>query len=256
MTAITPDPRPSAALFRELADSDLAAVLFDYGNTLVEFNAATVSALNGELESALASLYGSVDRQALDDLRQHQRLQPYSGEFRENDFHRITISTVRALFDRHPTPEEIDAIMRARYESFLRHVRIEPGIDNLLEALGRRYCLGLVSNYPDGQVIRHSLRNLGLDAFFGDRVVVSGDVGHVKPHPLPFRTLLERIDLEPEQCLYVGDNWLGDIQGAKRLGMRAVLIRQYELVEHFDSQPGDHEPDAIIEHIDELRALV
>ena len=62
--------------------------------------------------------------------------------------------------------------------------------------------------------------------------------------------------VQPEATLYVGDNWLGDIQGAKRFGMRAAWITQYVPYEKFDREPGHHEPDLIIEHLQELAGLV
>lgn len=245
----------TAQRLREIAEGGLDAVWFDYGNTLVPFSIETLDGLNGDLEAVLSGLFGPVDRARLDEIRDRDRHRPYQGEFRENDLREISVQMVHDLFGCEPTQEQVECILQTRYDSFLRHVCVTESIAPLLGRLGGRYGLGLVSNYPDGRVIRQSLVNLGLAEYFGDRVVVSGDVGHAKPHPLPFQTLMGRMGLRPDRVLYVGDNWLGDIQGSKRLGMRAALIRQHELIERFDPAPGDLEPDVVIEHIEELAVL-
>ena len=121
----------------------------------------------------------------------------------------------------------------------------------LLARLSERFKLGLVSNYPCGQSVRDSLARNGLAEFF-DAIVVSADVGHVKPHPRPFKTALDQLGVTPQRALYVGDNWFGDVQGAKRLGMQAVHTTQYDTPEKFDRQPNDHDADLTIARLDEL----
>lgn len=86
--------------------------------------------------------------------------------------------------------------------------------------------------------------------------MVSADVGWVKPHPLPFQTCLDALGLPAERALYVGDNRLADVQGAKRLGMQVVRTVQHDAPERFDPQPGDFEPDAVVEHLEQLEQLL
>ena len=71
-----------------------------------------------------------------------------------------------------------------------------------------------------------------------------------------FRKLMDEMKLSPEECVYVGDNWLADIQGAKRIGMRAVHTTQYVSYENFEPFEGDYMPDAVIGHLSELTPLL
>ena len=87
-------------------------------------------------------------------------------------------------------------------------------------------------------------------------MVVSGDVGYVKPHPRPFETAIKMLDLPPNEIVFVGDNWLADIQGAKRAGMQAIWSRQFATPEKFEPKPGDIEPNAQIDHLTELETLL
>jgi putative hydrolase of the HAD superfamily len=50
------------------------------------------------------------------------------------------------------------------------------------------------------------------------------DVGWRKPAPHIFTYALNQLQVEPEQCLFVGDNPLWDIQGPQQVGIQAVLL--------------------------------
>jgi putative hydrolase of the HAD superfamily len=124
-------------------------------------------------------------------------------------------------------------------------------VHEVLEELRTRRRLALISNYPDGQALRTSVSRTKLDGFF-EVVVVSGDLGYVKPHPLLFRTALEQLGVEPAAAVHIGDNWLADVQGAKGMGMQVVLTEQWDKIEKFDPEPDDHQPDLVIGHFREL----
>jgi epoxide hydrolase-like predicted phosphatase len=57
-----------------------------------------------------------------------------------------------------------------------------------------------------------------------DGVVISGDVGLHKPEPEIFRLGAERIDVPPEDCVFV-DDLKENCAGAEAVGMTAVLHR-------------------------------
>ena len=234
-----------------LTVDDIEVVIFDYGNTLVPFGQAQLRACDAALAGVLGELYGPPDPDELHALRNADRRAPFGNGFRENSIPVITIALIRTLYGREPTETELEHILRTRLETFISVIEPASGVDDVLEALRTRRRLALISNYPDGQALRTSVARTNLDSFF-EVMVVSGDVGFVKPHPLPFRTALDQLGVEPAAAVYVGDNWLADVQGAKRMGMQAVLTEQWEKIEKFDPEPGDHQPDLVICHIREL----
>jgi FMN phosphatase YigB (HAD superfamily) len=82
-------------------------------------------------------------------------------------------------------------------------------------------------------------------------VVSSHSVGWQKPHRAIYDRALQIAGARPEEAFMVGDRLDADILGAKRLGMRAVWRR----TEH--EQPKvDVEPDAIVDDLTELPAVV
>jgi HAD superfamily hydrolase (TIGR01509 family) len=92
-----------------------------------------------------------------------------------------------------------------------------PGAVGTLEKLtGQGLRLAVVSNW-DCSLPLH-LSRLDLDRLFST-VVTSADVGRPKPDPAPFRLALERLDVQPERALHVGDE-SEDEEGARAAGMR------------------------------------
>ncbi len=89
------------------------------------------------------------------------------------------------------------------------------------------YRMAVVSN-ADGKVER-MLKHLLLADFF-ECIIDSQIVGVEKPDPTIFRLALERMQLAPETCLYVGDNYDRDVIGARGAGVTPVLIDPYEVV--------------------------
>jgi putative hydrolase of the HAD superfamily len=89
----------------------------------------------------------------------------------------------------------------------------------LAELRARKLKLGLVSN--TGRDLDRFVAHHGLDV---DAVVSSGAHGKTKPHPTIFRAALERLAVEPEAAVMVGDSIEDDIEGASTVGMRGVLL--------------------------------
>jgi HAD superfamily hydrolase (TIGR01509 family) len=92
-----------------------------------------------------------------------------------------------------------------------------PNAVGTLEDLGRNGLrLAVVSNWDCSLPLQ--LTKLGLDRFFST-VVTSAEIGHPKPDPAPFRLALERLGVQPERALHVGDG-TEDEEGARAAGMR------------------------------------
>ena len=60
-----------------------------------------------------------------------------------------------------------------------------------------------------------------------DDMVISGEVGHAKPDPEIFQVLLERIGRPPEECLFI-DDALPNIRQAQRMGFGTIHFQSPE----------------------------
>ena len=87
-----------------------------------------------------------------------------------------------------------------------------------LRARGLR--LALISNV--GLDVRSVLRRAGLEDLF-DAVILSFEVGAVKPQPSIFQRALDALGVPAGRALMVGDNALDDA-GAAHLGIRTLLL--------------------------------
>lgn len=79
------------------------------------------------------------------------------------------------------------------------------GIPELIEQLlQRELAWGVVTN----KIERFTLPLTGaMPLFASARTIVAGDTtAHPKPHPAPLLEAARRLDLEPQRCLYVGDD--------------------------------------------------
>lgn len=236
----------------------LRAVVFDYGNTIIEFGAPQIARLDAALTRGLARHYREPDEEKVAAIRFRNRMAPFQGtppEYRENDLQVITTELIRELYGEEPRNGVVEDLIRVRHEAFLSVLETPEYVFPLLERLGESYRLALLSNYPSGRSIRDGLEKTGLAPYF-ESVVVSGDIGFCKPHPITFETVLRELGLPPEETVYVGDNWLADVQGAKQAGMWMIHTRQWEPPEPFAAQPNDFQPDAVIHHFTELESLL
>ena len=115
----------------------------------------------------------------------------------------------------------------AKAELFDRFTRAEaweifPEVPGVLAALADRgFRLGVISNWDDRLPVL--LERLGLaDAF--EVIVFSADVGLEKPAPGIFHAALDRLGSRPESVLHVGDRPIEDVEGARAVGMRTLLV--------------------------------
>ena len=55
-------------------------------------------------------------------------------------------------------------------------------------------------------------------------VLASGEVGVHKPDPGIFAVALDRMGVQAEESLYVGDNYWADVEGAQQACLTPVLL--------------------------------
>jgi beta-phosphoglucomutase-like phosphatase (HAD superfamily) len=91
----------------------------------------------------------------------------------------------------------------------------------VLEALKKRYRLGVISNFYGN--LAAVCRGAGLAPLFS-ALVDSHCVGAEKPDPAIFRAALDTLHATPETTVLVGDSLRRDREGARRIGMRFVWM--------------------------------
>lgn len=115
-----------------------------------------------------------------------------------------------------------------------------------LKALKKKgYRLGIISDAPRIQAwIR--LAAMGMHKEF-DMVITFEDTGFKKSTALPFRAVLKKAKLRPEEVLMVGDSIKRDIAPAKKLGFKTVFAKYGS-----EDKKARVKPDYVISDIKEL----
>ena len=212
------------------------AILFDWGDTLVRFPGMTTDGA-GHM-ACLGRLY----RELQDDPDRPEVLRGLTWR-RFSDAYRATATEHIERSRR--TGREIG--FEQRFEDTLRRAgcvgvppralleRLADGLareliaaarpmdhaEEVVTALAERFVLAAVSNYPAPAVVTDTLAHFGLARHF-TAVVISGDLGWVKPHRRLFEAALDRLGLTPEGALFVGDDLCNDMKGAKAVGFRTA----------------------------------
>ncbi len=132
------------------------------------------------------------------------------------------------------TPELAARILKRVRGSESRLVFYEdaPPILRLLRQQGLR--LGLISNLDC--TLEEFCQGLEVSNFF-DFVLISYEVGIEKPHPEIFQLALRLAQAKPGEALHVGDQYLADVVGARRAGIKPLLLDREGLLEnHHDCE--------------------
>jgi FMN phosphatase YigB (HAD superfamily) len=94
-------------------------------------------------------------------------------------------------------------------------------VDQALRQLGPRVPLYVLANWDLG--LAAVLRDVGLDGFFRD-AVSSEMLGSEKPERACFEAFLARTSLNPSETVYVGNEYVADVVGARDAGLTPVLL--------------------------------
>jgi HAD superfamily hydrolase (TIGR01662 family) len=123
------------------------------------------------------------------------------------------------------------AVLRDEHKRSILWRAVTPDVRRTVESLQKRgYVLGVISN-TDGR-LKALIDSVGLTDYF--RCIVDSAVeGVEKPDPEIFLRAVRAAELEPAQCVYVGDIYAVDIEGARRAGLTGILIDPLCLHEEF-----------------------
>jgi putative hydrolase of the HAD superfamily len=86
--------------------------------------------------------------------------------------------------------------------------------------------LGIVTDAPRNKgMARINAMNI---AHYFDFIITFDDTGVTKKEELPMKLAMKKLNLYPEEILFVGDSFVRDIQPAKKLGMKTLHVKSCE----------------------------
>jgi len=158
-----------------------------------------------------------------------RQFQENRATLQENDLDARFSACARAV-GTEPSPAILARMREAYSQGFVDAMVLPEWLPDLVARLAGRYRLCVVSNYPLSEPIRRTLERDGLMPHLST-VVVSADLGVIKPHPALFAAACEGLGgVSPGAVLHIGDDWDADILGATRAGMQTIYTRQWRAV--------------------------
>lgn len=121
------------------------------------------------------------------------------------------------------------------------------GLDYMKDA---GYRLGCVTNKA-GEFTLPILRDLGIADYF-EVTICGDDTPRKKPDPLPLLTAAEKLSVQPERSMMIGDSQ-SDVKAARAAGFQIICL-SYGYNHGEDIR--DFNPDAVIDSFTELKQLI
>jgi HAD superfamily hydrolase (TIGR02253 family) len=217
----------------------IRAVVFDLDNTLVDFmkmkGEAIDAAIRAMIDGGLDLTYDEVKKR-IDAIYKEKGI----------EFQYVFDSLLSDIFDKVDykiLTAGVVAYRRAREAALVPYPHVYMTLYELLK-IGMK--LAVVSDAPAREAWLR-LTYLNMHNIF-DVVVTFEDTNVRKPHPAPFKLVLEKLGVKPEEALMVGDWAERDIIGAKKVGMKTVFARYGDTFNTVISG-GDYEANDIQELI-------
>jgi putative hydrolase of the HAD superfamily len=151
-------------------------------------------------------------------------------------------------------PESIESTLDA-FEDWDSSLQMQayPESHAVLSELGRRGIRRFIASNWDWDIDR-AVRASGIKDLI-DGVVGSGRLGYRKPHPRFYELALKAAAVEPSGALFVGDNWIDDVEGPIQAGIAVAvhLNRSNDPIRH----QSDRGPSVTsVPRITDLRGLL
>jgi putative hydrolase of the HAD superfamily len=184
-------------------------VIFDLWDTLVLWDVSASHAHYADLAA-----HTGVDADVMARAWQDTHIERSTGPLADN------VRDVLALTGADPAHVDAVSEMRRVHTRAALAPRAD-AIETLVELRRRGFKVGLIS------VCSGDVEDVWDDTTLAphfDDVVLSCAVGLRKPDPAIYRLSCERLDVAPEDCLFVGDGANDELAGAERIGMQAVCI--------------------------------
>lgn len=199
--------------------SIVKAIVFDLDNTLVDFFKMKEHCCEAAVTAMVEAGLPLNEKEALKKLMQ---LYWKEGIESQNIFERFLEKEMGEV-NYKVLANGVAAYRRVKVGNLVPYPHVKSTLIKLKE---KGLKLGIVSDAPRMQAWLR-LAEMGLTDFF-DEVVTFDDTGKTKPNEKPFKAIIQKLGVKPEEIVFVGDSPERDIAGAKSVGMKAALAKYGE----------------------------
>lgn len=234
-------------------DKNIEAILLDVGNTLrIVISDAVFAA---QAKQQLVDLTGA--QMSADDFFEH--LEERYKVLRKRAKETLVEASEQEMWTHWMLPDfpaERIAPLSAKLtrlwrDSDGRRVPREDVKETVIELSRRGYLLGIIANTITETEIPDWLENDDLTRYF-TTVVLSSKVGIRKPNPEIYWEAARRLGVKPENCAYVGDNPVRDVEGTRAAGYGMMIIMSEPATLAKEPPTREFKPDYTIVELKQL----
>lgn len=132
----------------------------------------------------------------------------------------IDLSNVKEVLEKFYANEFFTKLKKCSAENNLAKVAV-----NLAKKNGRKVVLATNPVFPIDALVRLKWTGLDIDDF--DYVTHYSNSSFSKPNPKYYLDLCKKLDVEPKECLMIGNDERQDILAASSAGMNCYLVTDY-----------------------------
>ncbi len=210
----------------------LKAVLFDLDGTLLNRDASVEAFINHQYDRLLNYL-------------SHIPKEVYTKRFVELDQHGYIwkdIVYTQLVEELNITSLTAEELLNDYLLEFRNHCIAFSHLFDMLEDLKNQgLSLGIITN-GFGHFQLHNIKALGIEQYF-EVILISEWEGIKKPNPEIFMRALSKLQVKPEESMFIGDHPVNDVEAAKKVGLIGVWKRDNT----WDERTADYIIDELME---------
>jgi 2-haloacid dehalogenase len=190
--------------------SPIKAIIFDYGNVLIEWNPRYVY-----------QHYFPNDTEGMERFLQEVDFMGWNAHQDKGRTFKEGVADLSRQFPKYAH------LIQAYHDNWKDSIGISyPGIVEIMKQLKQRgYPLYGLSNWS-AETFPYAQSKFDFFHLLDD-MVISGMVGHVKPEPEIYELILEKISKPAEDCLFIDDS-LANIRQAQKMGFQTIHFKSSE----------------------------
>ncbi|EHJ09099.1 HAD family hydrolase [Staphylococcus simiae] len=200
-------------------------IIFDLDNTLFSFNDLWLKANKHTFKGY--SLFKDINYR--DFMQLYKKYDLYF--WKQHDEGIITLDELRELrliktlkhFNLNISREEANKYFESFFTKLLSSITVNRKMNDLLLTLKENVNIAILTN---GKVKEQNSKidNLNIRSIFEKNIFISQNIGYEKPNPQAFLYVTSKLNVDPRDCLFIGDSFNNDILGALNVNMSAIWL--------------------------------
>jgi len=190
----------------------MKAIIFDLWDTLADLDRNTLNKIYEKLSDKLG----------------HNKWQEIQNEFYtwHTVYEEPTVFLKRIISNYQLNEEQAELCEKWLYNE---NFRLYPEVNEIISKLANTYKLAIITNAAPTSV--GFLEQSGIIEYF-DVITYSFEVGVLKPDKKIFIDTAQKLEVDCEECLMIGDSLEKDVQGALHVDMQALLLDRKDNIDY------------------------